>query len=84
VQSSSSSTVVVFAVDVPSGWNVDEGDVSNIGFMPDVLISLTTPKYCSKHFAGRHFVGGRFLPPALAQKYAVQVKKSRRSSSVFV
>lgn len=63
----------VISVDVPSGWNVDEGDVAGTGFVPDVLISLTTPKYCSKEFTGRHFIGGRFLPPALASNYNVQM-----------
>lgn len=63
----------VISVDVPSGWDVDEGDVAETGFVPDILISLTTPKMCSKEFIGRHFVGGRFLPPAVASKYNVQV-----------
>lgn len=74
--SSSSATGsggIVISVDVPSGWNVDEGDVANTGFMPDVLVSLTTPKHCSKNFPGRHFVGGRFLPPKLATKYDVSM-----------
>ena len=71
--SSSSSSTVAISVDVPSGWNVDEGDVAKTGFTPDVLISLTTPKHCSKSFSGRHFLGGRFLPPKLAEKYGVQM-----------
>jgi len=49
---------------------------------PDVLISLTAPKPCAQYFVSqhsssssrrrrpvRHFVGGRFVPPALAKKY---------------
>jgi 5,10-methenyltetrahydrofolate synthetase len=65
---------VVVSVDVPSGWNVDEGDVNNSGFVPDVLVSLTTPKLCAQKFiTGRHFVGGRFLPPDLATKYKVRM-----------
>jgi len=71
-QASGSGTLTV-SVDVPSGWNVDEGGVANTGFIPDVLISLTTPKHCSKNFKGRHFVGGRFLPPKLAEKYGVKM-----------
>ena len=63
----------VISVDVPSGWKVDEGDVSGMGFTPDVLISLTAPKLSSKTFSGRHFVGGRFLPPVLAAKYRIKV-----------
>ena len=53
--------VPIVAVDVPSGWNVDEGDVANTGMVPDVLISLTAPKLCSKEFKGRHFVGGKYI-----------------------
>lgn len=65
--------VPVISVDVPSGWNVDEGDVNGSGFIPDVLVSLTTPKQSARTFPGRHFVGGRFLPPKLATKYNVQM-----------
>jgi NAD(P)H-hydrate epimerase len=65
--------VVVLSVDVPSGWNVDDGDVSGLGFVPDVLISLTAPKMSAKKFHGRHFVGGRFLPPQLGRKYGVRM-----------
>jgi len=65
---------IVVSVDVPSGWNVDEGDVAGLGFMPDVLVSLTVPKTCVRGFTtGRHFVGGRFLPDKLARKYNVKV-----------
>ena len=65
--------VPVISVDVPSGWNVDEGDVASTGFVPEVLVSLTTPKESARTFTGRHFVGGRFLPPKLAEKYSVQM-----------
>ena len=68
-----SKNIPVISVDVPSGWNVDEGDISNTGFVPQVLISLTTPKESAREFKGRHFVGGRFLPPKLAEKYNVQM-----------
>jgi len=64
---------IVISVDVPSGWNVDMGDVMKVGFQPDVLVSLTAPKLCSKSFRGRHFVGGRFLPSSLAEKYHIQM-----------
>jgi hydroxyethylthiazole kinase-like uncharacterized protein yjeF len=72
-QAQTQQNILTVAVDVPSGWNVDEGDVAGTGFVPDVLVSLTTPKHCSKEFLGRHFVGGRFLPPALAEKYNVRM-----------
>lgn len=52
----------------PSGWNVEDGNPD--GIKPDFLISLTAPKLCAKHFKGRfHFLGGRFVPESLAQKY---------------
>jgi NAD(P)H-hydrate epimerase len=41
--------------------------------MPEALISLTAPKPLVKWFKGRHFVGGRFLSPAMAEKYALDV-----------
>jgi NAD(P)H-hydrate epimerase len=41
--------------------------------MPDALISLTAAKPLVKWFKGRHFVGGRFLSKAVAQKYDIEV-----------
>jgi hydroxyethylthiazole kinase-like uncharacterized protein yjeF len=71
--SSNDKKVTMISVDVPSGWSVDGGDVSESGFMPDVLVSLTAPKLSAVKFTGRHFVGGRFLPPKLAHKYGIQM-----------
>jgi len=73
----------IISVDVPSGWNVDEGDVADTGFVPDVLISLTAPKFCSKEFGGRHFIGGRFLPPKVASKYNVRMPPYEGVSQVM-
>ena len=70
---------VLVSVDVPSGWDVDgDGDDGDGGtardrLVPDVLVSLTAPKPFARGFRGRHFVGGRFLPPALAEKYGIRV-----------
>jgi len=37
---------------------------------PDVLVSLTAPKRCSRGFRGRsHYVVQRFVPPELLRKY---------------
>jgi NAD(P)H-hydrate epimerase len=55
------SQIPVVSVDVPSGWDVDRGDVLGTGFMPNVLVSLTAPKISSKTFVGRHFIGRSFL-----------------------
>lgn len=79
-EATSIGTLQTISVDVPSGWNVDEGDSANTGFVPDVLVSLTTPKNCSRNFKGRHFVGGRFLPPKMSEKYGVKVSSQNRIS----
>jgi len=75
--------VQIISVDVPSGWNVDEGDVAGLGFIPNILISLTAPKLCSRKFIGRQFIGGRFLPPKLASKYNIQMPPYEGVSQVM-
>lgn len=78
--------ILTVAVDVPSGWSVDgddDGAVSETKFVPDVLVSLTAPKLCAQHFPGRHFVGGRFLPPALAAKYNVKMPPYHKTNQVM-
>ncbi|GFP98471.1 pyridoxine/pyridoxamine 5'-phosphate oxidase 1 chloroplastic [Phtheirospermum japonicum] len=63
------STVIV-SVDIPSGWHVEEGDLSGKGIKPHMLVSLTAPKLCAKRFSGpHHFLGGRFVPPSIAEKF---------------
>ncbi|KAI0835466.1 YjeF N-terminal domain-like protein [Hypoxylon sp. FL0890] len=62
----------VTSVDAPSSWNIETGPPeSGLGskFNPDFLISLTAPKPLAKYFKGRHFIGGRFVSPAIAKKY---------------
>jgi NAD(P)H-hydrate epimerase len=52
----------IVSVDIPSGWDVERGDADGLGLHPDVLVSLTAPKAGVRQFAGRHFLGGRFVP----------------------
>lgn len=55
----------ITSVDSPSGWNIENGPPSSgLGstFHPTALVSLTAPKPLAKHFKGRHFVGGRWVP----------------------
>ena len=54
----------IVSVDIPSGWDVEKGNVGGGGgkLDPDVLISLTAPKEGVRAFRGRHFLGGRFVP----------------------
>ncbi|KAL0318392.1 UNVERIFIED_CONTAM: Pyridoxine/pyridoxamine 5'-phosphate oxidase 1, chloroplastic [Sesamum angustifolium] len=65
---------VIVSVDIPSGWHVEEGDVSGEGIKPDMVVSLTAPKLCAKRFSGpHHFLGGRFVPPAIAEKFKLDL-----------
>ena len=67
-------TIPVLSVDIPSSWDVESGPPEDSTFMPEYLISLTAPKPCVKCFTGRrHFVGGRFLPPAVAEKFGLDL-----------
>uniref|UniRef100_A0A5K3F1I5 NAD(P)H-hydrate epimerase n=1 Tax=Mesocestoides corti TaxID=53468 RepID=A0A5K3F1I5_MESCO len=62
--------VPLACIDVPSGWEVGEKTETKDILQPDCLISLTAPKLCARRFNGRfHFLGGRFVPPILADKY---------------
>ncbi|CAM6117304.1 unnamed protein product [Calypogeia fissa] len=64
----------VVSIDIPSGWNVEEGDVEGTGLAPDMLVSLTAPKLCAKNFKGpHHFLGGRFVPPAVVEKFGLRI-----------
>lgn len=67
------TTVPIVAVDIPSGWDVELGNVNNQFFSPDTLVSLTAPKLCAQQFKGRHFIGGRFVPPSLAKKFELKI-----------
>ena len=54
------------------GWHVEQGDPD--GIQPEMLVSLTAPKLCTKLFRGkRHYLGGRFVPPDLAKKYQLSI-----------
>ncbi|KAJ2515418.1 hypothetical protein GGI11_003768, partial [Coemansia sp. RSA 2049] len=58
----------IVSVDIPSGWDVEQGDINNVGLSPDMLVSLTAPKQCANMFKGRyHYLGGRFVPPEMAR-----------------
>ncbi|KAL6524389.1 hypothetical protein OROHE_016060 [Orobanche hederae] len=64
----------IVSVDIPSGWHVENGDISGEGIIPHMLVSLTAPKLCAKTFCGPyHFIGGRFVPPSVVQKYKLKL-----------
>lgn len=65
------------SIDIPSGWHVENGptaDDDDNHFQPALLVSLTAPKLCARHFHGQHhYLGGRFVPPGVAHKYALNL-----------
>lgn len=74
---------VIHSIDIPSGWHVENGpapidDTQRKTIIqpiqPDLLISLTAPKLCARHFDGKHhYLGGRFVPPGIKQKYQLEL-----------
>ena len=72
-----SSSLPLVSVDIPSGWEVEAGpptSSSSPSLQPDLLISLTAPKLCARSYRGRHhMLAGRFVPPALAEKYQLDL-----------
>ncbi|XP_041976152.1 NAD(P)H-hydrate epimerase [Aricia agestis] len=66
------SALPVCSVDIPSGWNVEKGPDSENALKPSLLISLSAPKMCAQPDIlkdTKHYLGGRFLPPGIIQKY---------------
>lgn len=62
------------SIDIPSGWNVEKGPIDDFALSPELLISLTAPKLCATKFNGKyHYLGGRFVPPALQEKYQLDL-----------
>ncbi|KAL6730409.1 hypothetical protein Aduo_001387 [Ancylostoma duodenale] len=52
------SGIFVFSIDIPSGWDVENGVPSEGPYIrPHGIISLTAPKLCVRDWTGPHFVG---------------------------
>eukprot|EP00123_Amoebidium_parasiticum_P014013 comp22280_c0_seq1/m.32985 comp22280_c0_seq1/g.32985 ORF comp22280_c0_seq1/g.32985 comp22280_c0_seq1/m.32985 type:complete len:262 (-) comp22280_c0_seq1:302-1087(-) len=75
-----SSKVPVCSVDIPSGWDVERGNVIGCGLTPTMLVSLTAPKLCAQSFKGVHYLGGRFVPPQLAADFELDLPPYEGSS----
>jgi len=64
------SALPVVSVDIPSGWDVEQGPPAGVDHLkPEMLVSLTMPKKCASHFNGAHYLGGRFVPPTIAKQF---------------
>ncbi|KAI8098460.1 YjeF N-terminal domain-containing protein [Halteromyces radiatus] len=73
----------IVSVDIPSGWDVMMGPTEQAAFQPHVLVSLTAPKECASHFRGQHhFLGGRFVSPALAEKFQFDIPNYHQADQV--
>ncbi|MCQ2819480.1 MAG: NAD(P)H-hydrate epimerase, partial [archaeon] len=71
----------IVSVDIPSGWDVDKGNINNL-FEPGYLISLTLPKNGSKGFKGKHYLGGRFVPNKLFESFGIKLEGSMYGDSI--
>ncbi|GEQ68513.1 hypothetical protein JCM33374_g2181 [Metschnikowia sp. JCM 33374] len=63
----------IVSIDIPSGWNVDEGPLDT-DINASMLVSLTAPKPCAEKFqkGGKvHYLGGRFINDSIAEKYGI-------------
>ncbi|KAG6462535.1 NAD(P)H-hydrate epimerase isoform X2 [Manduca sexta] len=70
------SGLPVCSVDIPSGWDVENGPNTDRALKPALLISLSAPKLCAKpEFLGdaKHYLGGRFLPLGIITKYKLNL-----------
>jgi len=75
------SGVPIVSLDIPSGWDVEKGNVDARGLEPECLISLTAPKYGAIGFSGKfHYLGARFVPPVMAKKYQLNLPEFPGSS----
>jgi NAD(P)H-hydrate epimerase len=72
ISSLKSCKIPIASIDIPSGWDVELGNINGNGLQPSLLISLTYPKKCASKFTGKHYIGGRFLPDFIAKKYSIQ------------
>ncbi|WWD22100.1 NAD(P)H-hydrate epimerase [Kwoniella shandongensis] len=81
-----STSLPIVSVDIPSGWSVtdgpqplytepdENGNTDSVKtFEPEVLVSLTAPKEGVRGFKGRHWLGGRFVPDELADKFELNL-----------
>lgn len=84
-----STNTPLVSIDIPSGWHVEHGyttiednqaeietELRIPALKPECLISLTAPKLCARYFEGRHhFLGGRFCPRSIEEKYKLNLPK---------
>ncbi|KAJ1330146.1 YjeF family domain-containing protein [Batrachochytrium salamandrivorans] len=76
LRSLKASTLPIVSIDIPSGWDVEKGNISNLGLDPEMLVSLTAPKLGVVDGTFKyHYLGGRFVPAQLILKYQLDIPK---------
>lgn len=83
VNANAVSNTAVISVDIPSGWDVNDGDIHATKFIPNAVVSLTAPKICMKGFTGAHYLGGRFVPPNIATQFALTIPPYQGSDQIL-
>ena len=67
--------VPLISLDIPSGWDVEQGPgevPEEMRILPETLISLMAPKLGAKYFKGKHHILGlRIVPPQLLKTYGI-------------
>jgi hydroxyethylthiazole kinase-like uncharacterized protein yjeF len=79
------SKLPIASIDVPSGWDVEKGNITNEGLRATMLVSLTAPKLCAELFTGPfHYLGGRFIPRSLDRKYKLNIPPYPNTESFVI
>ena len=84
IESLAKTKIPTFSVDIPSGWDVNDGDIHLTNFNPNAVISLTAPKLCTRTFMGTHYVGGRFVPSSLVKSFDLKIPDYGKGSNQIV
>ncbi|VEU21956.1 DEKNAAC102892 [Brettanomyces naardenensis] len=67
----------IIAVDIPSGWDVNEGPNNEqvADYQPEVLVSLTAPKPAALKLkkGSKHYWGGRFISNEIAERWGIEI-----------
>ena len=73
----------VISVDVPSGWEVDKGNVYST-FYPFANVSLGVLKKCDKDYQGIHYLCDHYMPDGLLEEYGVESVQYTNPNDLFV
>ncbi|KAL7717522.1 NAD(P)H-hydrate epimerase [Entamoeba marina] len=64
----------IVSVDIPSGWDVENGYTNEGIQSPNVVVSLSAPKNGVKSYKGIHYLGGRFIPKQMQKDLGLELQ----------